>query len=102
VRSLEEVEAGVEQADVAAELVDHEAADEGPLGRREELHVTDQRREHAAPVDVADQQHRANLGVKRDLHVDDVWSLRLISAELPAPSTTTRSLAARSRWPARR
>ena len=43
----------VEQGGVAAELVDDEAAHERPLGRREELHVTDQRGEDAAPVDVA-------------------------------------------------
>ena len=56
---------------VAAELVDHERRDQLALLRREQLHVADQAGEHAAAVDVADEQHRA-LRVEGHLHVDDV------------------------------
>ena len=64
VRSRRNVDARLEQRRVAAELVDDEAADEGALLGREQLHVADQRGEHAAAVDVAHEQHRA-VGVAR-------------------------------------
>ena len=65
------VEPGREQLAVAAELVDDEGRDARALVRLEQLERADQRGEHAAAVDVADEQHR-RVGEPRDVHVDDV------------------------------
>ena len=63
-----------EQADVAAKLVDEQALDRGPFRVVQQLQRAYQGREHAAPVDVAAQQHR-RVGVQRDPHVDDLRGL---------------------------
>jgi len=52
------VRRGGEEADVAAELVEHVAAHATPIGRRQQGHGAEQAREHTAAVDVAHQQHR--------------------------------------------
>ncbi|MNF88370.1 hypothetical protein D3C84_708630 [compost metagenome] len=61
----------MQQGNVAAEAVDHEAAHPRLLGRREQLEGADQMGEHAALVDVGDQDHRAvhRLG---EAHVGDI------------------------------
>ncbi len=49
--------------------------------------------EHAAPVDIARQQHRRIHQLGKP-HVHDVVAFRLISAGLPAPSMTMTSFSA--------
>ena len=61
----------IENRRIAAEPIDDEAFYAGPLGRFEERMGADQRRDHAATVDVADQGHR-HLGRFRETHVGDV------------------------------
>jgi hypothetical protein len=68
---LEHGEAGREQRRVAAELVDHEPAHVRALLGREQRDGAVERREHAAAIDVADQQHR-RAAVARHAHVHDV------------------------------
>ena len=65
------VQPRLQQGDVAAEAVDHEAFDPRLLARRKQLQGADQVGEHPALVDIGDQQHRAvhRLG---EAHVGDV------------------------------
>jgi hypothetical protein len=93
---LEHGEAGREQRRVAAELVDDEPAHERPLLGREQRHGAEERGEHAAAVDVADEEDGAPA-CRATRMLTMSCSARLISAGLPAPSTTTTSWAARSR-----
>ena len=51
------VQPGGQHAEVAAELVDHEAGDELPVGLLQQRVRAVQRGEHPAPVDVADHHH---------------------------------------------
>ena len=67
----EVVQAGREDRLVAAELVDHEARDERLVGGLEQRERAEQRREDAAAVDVADDEHR-QAGGAREPHVRDV------------------------------
>ena len=73
---LQELDAGVEQRRIPAELVDDERRDQLALLGREQLHVADQTGEDAAAVDVADEQ-RGRLRIARHLHVDDVLAAQV-------------------------
>ena len=64
-------DAGVEQGRVAAELVDREAADHRGICRIEHRLRADEARDHAAALDVAEQQHRY-AGASGEAHVRDV------------------------------
>ena len=68
---LEEAQPGLSSAAVAAEAVDQQAAHPRALVGLEQLQRADERREHAAAVDVADEQHR-RVGEPRDGHVHEV------------------------------
>ena len=57
VSSVDPIRAGPQQVDVASELVDHEPADQRPVGGVEQRDGAVERGEHAAPVDVADYHH---------------------------------------------
>ena len=61
----------VEQRRIAPELVDQIALEPRPLGRLEQRVRADQRRDHAALVDVAD-QHDRQVGRLGEAHVGDV------------------------------
>ena len=61
----------VEQRRIAAELVDEVALEPRALGRLEQRVRADQRRDHAALVDVAD-QHDRQIGRFGKAHVGDV------------------------------
>ena len=61
----------LEQRRIAAELVDQIALETRPLGRLEQRVRADQRRDHAALVDVAD-QHDRQIGRLGKAHVGDV------------------------------
>ncbi len=56
---------------VAAKFVDQETGDARAIGRRQQFHRAHKMREHAAAVDIADEQHR-RLRLGRDVHVHDV------------------------------
>src|ERR1043166_397648 len=70
-RALEEREAGTEDLEVAAELVDDEAADARALRVGQEMHRADNLRKDAANVDVGRQETR-RVGDLGGAHVDDV------------------------------
>ena len=108
------VEPRREQGRVAAELVDHEPGDQRLVGRREHRDRAEQVREHPAPVDVADHDHRQVRGLGQP-HVRDVGGpqvdlgrasrrprrprRRTATAGRPAVAVTTSSSAAlRSRY----
>jgi hypothetical protein len=61
----------VEEARVAAELVDEEAPDQRGVGRVDDRLRADDLRDHPAAVDVAG-QHDGNVGGAREAHVGDV------------------------------
>jgi hypothetical protein len=69
--ALEELQAGLQDPEVAAELVDDEAAHARPLGFEEQVHRADDLGEDAAHVDVRGEQH-GSIGDFRGAHVDDV------------------------------
>jgi hypothetical protein len=73
---LEEAEARVEQANVAAEFVDDESGDARTLVRLEELHRPNERREDAASIDVSHEEH-GRIGNLRDEHVHEVAILEI-------------------------
>ncbi len=62
---------GIEQAGIAPELVDDVALEPRLLRRLEQAVGPDQGRDHAAPVDVADQHHR-QVGRLGEAHIGDV------------------------------
>ena len=70
-QALDRRDAVVEQAQLAAELVDQEAADERALGRLQHRLRADQARDDAAAVDVAGEQHR-HVGGGGEAHIGDV------------------------------
>ena len=73
---LQHLRAGREQAGVAPELVQHEAADQRALGGRQQLVRAVEVREGATAVDVAHQQHR-RAGLARHPHVGDVAAVQV-------------------------
>ncbi len=68
---FQDADAVGEQRRIAAELVDHQAADQGSFLRFQQPERAEQLGEDAAAVDVAGQQHRG-AGVASDGHVHDV------------------------------
>jgi len=68
---LEPVQAGLQQADVAAKTVDDEALHPRLLARGKQFQGSDQVGEHTAAVDVGDQHHR-HVGRLGKAHVGDV------------------------------
>jgi hypothetical protein len=68
---LDHCQAGGEQAAIAAELVDDEAGHQGLIRGLQQRDGAEQRREHPAAVDVADDDRR-QPGVPRQAHVDVV------------------------------
>ena len=68
---LKVLDRGGQQRRVAAEAVDHEAADVRAFLGREQFHRADEVREHSATVDVTHQQDGC-AGVQRDAHVHNV------------------------------
>jgi hypothetical protein len=61
----------LQQLERAAELVDHKPGDQGLVGGFQQRHGAVQGREHPAPVDVTDHDHRQVRG-PRQSHVRDV------------------------------
>ena len=80
-----------EQARVAAELVDEEAPDHRGVGRVDHRLGADEAGDDAAPVDVAEQDHRRVRRRGRSPYWRCRRRRRLTSEAEPAPSTTTRS-----------
>jgi hypothetical protein len=78
------LEAGGEQPLVAAELVDHEAGHMALVVGLEQGKGPEQRREHPAAVDVADQQHR-QPGGPRQSHVGQVVAAQVDLGRAPRP-----------------
>ena len=87
----DQVHAIREKAGVATKLVDEKAAHHVGVGRIEHRMRADEARDDAAAIDVADQHHRhiRPRAAKPILAMSP--ARRLISAGLPAPSTSTRS-----------
>ncbi|GIW07947.1 MAG: hypothetical protein KatS3mg060_2752 [Dehalococcoidia bacterium] len=80
--ALEKVEARLKEGTIAAKLVDNEPGDSSSLSRLKQLERADQRCEHAAPVDVADQQHR-RISERGNAHVDDLVGLQVDFGRAP-------------------
>ncbi len=68
---FELAQTGIEQPGVTAELVDDPSGDQCLVGRVEQRQGAEQRGEHPAPVDVADDEHRQVRGPGQP-HVRDV------------------------------
>ncbi len=68
---LQPVDAGLEQAPVAAKAIDDEALDPVLLGARKAVERADDMREDPAAIDVGDKDHRA-VGSLGESHVGDV------------------------------
>ena len=68
---LDHPEPAFEQAGIAAELVDDVPLDARAMFRGEKFHGADDARDHAAAVDVADQDHR-QIGGSGEAHIGDV------------------------------
>ena len=73
---LQHLGAGRQQAGVAPELVQHEAANQRTLSGRQQLVRAVEVRKGAAAVDVAHQQHR-RAGLARHAHVGDVAAVQV-------------------------
>ena len=91
---LERFEPRLQDLLISTEFVDDGAADARSLVRLEQRHGAVELREHAAAVNVADEEHR-RVHELREAHVHDVLLLE-ISAGLPAPSMTRISFSAAS------
>src|SRR5579862_4232524 len=55
---LDHLYSGLQEAEIAAELVNQKSLEHLPLGRLKQLHRSQQRRKYSPPVNISDQQAR--------------------------------------------
>ena len=84
VRSVDDGEAGREQAGIAAKLVDREGLDPCPVGLGEDRMRADQARDHAASVDIAEEDHRY-IGGLGEAHIGDIAGAEIDLGRAPRP-----------------
>ena len=90
---LQHAQTALQNGHISTEFVDDNALDSPALLRFQQGNCAIQRGKYAATVDIAHQNYR-RVGEVCHAHVDNIHGFRLISAGLPAPSSTMMSFSA--------